>query len=199
MTHQSEVLTSRFTEAVIYCLELHGSQTRKFQPVPYIAHLFSVSALVLEDGGDEDEAIAALLHDALEDQPEKTSPEEIQRRFGERVLTIVKDCTDTPPEYQGGPKPNWEQRKKAYLAHLREKSNRVALADKLHNARGILNAYRSEGDLIWDSLNAGKEKQLWYWRSLVEAFRTGGSNGWMLDELERVVTELETLCKTEGS
>lgn len=197
MTLPSEGLTSRFTEAVNYCLELHGSQTRKFQPVPYIAHLFSVSALVLEDGGDEDEAIAALLHDALEDQPEKTSPEEIQRRFGERVLSIVQACTDTPPEYRGGTKPDWEGRKKAYLAHLRNNSNRVALADKLHNARGILNAYRSDGDLIWGSFNAGKEKQLWYWRALVEAFRAGGSRGWMLDELERVVTELETLCKTD--
>ena len=197
MTHQSEGLTSRFTEAVIYCLELHGSQTRKFRPVPYIAHLFSVSALVLEDGGDEDEAIAALLHDALEDQPKKTSPEEIRRRFGERVLSIVQACTDTSPEYRGGAKPDWEGRKKAYLAHLRNNSNRVALADKLDNGRGILNAYRSDGDLIWGSFNAGKEKQLWYWRSLVEAFRAGGSSGWMLDELERVVTELETLCGTD--
>lgn len=158
-----------------------------------------MSALVLEDGGDEDEAIAALLHDALEDQPKKTSPEEIQRRFGDRVLTIVQACTDTTPEYRGGTKPSWKLRKETYLAHLRNQSNRVALADKLHNARGLLSAYRSQGDLIWDSFNAGKEKQLWYWRSLVEAFRAGGSSGEMMDELERVVTELETLCQRPTS
>jgi (p)ppGpp synthase/HD superfamily hydrolase len=177
-------------------LELHGSQTRKLRPIPYVAHLFSVSSLVLEDGGDEDEAIAALLHDALEDQADKTSPEEIQRRFGERVLAIVQACTDTPPDYRGGSKPSWELRKEAYLAHLRHASNRVALADKLHNARELLSDYRSQGDLIWDSFNAGKEKQLWFWRSLVEAFRAGGSSGRMLDELERVVTELEALSET---
>jgi (p)ppGpp synthase/HD superfamily hydrolase len=193
MTHQPDRLTRRFTEAVVYCLELHGSQTRKLRQTPYIAHLFSVSALVLEDGGDEDEAIAALLHDALEDQPDKTSPEEIRRRFGERVLGIVQDCTDTPREYRGGSKPSWELRKQAYLAHLRRGSSRVALADKLHNARELLSDYRSQGDLIWDAFNAGKEQQLWFWRSLVEAFRAGGSTGRMLDELERLVAELEIL------
>ncbi len=193
MARRSEGLSRRFEDAVVYCLELHGAQIRKLRPIPYVAHLFSVSALVLEDGGDEDEAIAALLHDALEDQPERTSAEEIERRFGERVRSLVEACTDTPPGYRGGPKPSWELRKEAYLAHLRRGSNRVALADKLHNARELLSEYRAEGDRIWDAFNAGKEQQLWFWRALVDAFRAGGSSGRMLDELERVVAELEAL------
>lgn len=197
MPEEPEVLTKNYAEAVAYCLELHGSQVRKLRPIPYVAHLLNVSALVIEDGGDEDEAIAALLHDALEDRPDKTSPEEISRRFGERVLEIVKECTDTPPEYKGGPKPSWQERKKKYIDHLRQKSNRVALADKLHNTRELLIDYREKGDSIWSSFNAGKEQQLWFLRSLVEAFRAGNASARMLDELDRLVTELETLAREE--
>lgn len=107
------LLTSRFEEAMVYAAELHRTQTRKGSRVPYLAHLMSVAALVLEDGGDEDEAIAALLHDALEDHPEKTSREEIRRRFGERVASIVEHCTDTPSDWAGGLKPPWRGRKEA--------------------------------------------------------------------------------------
>ena len=98
-------LSQKYTEALAYCASVHADQRRKGSPTPYLAHLLSVSALVLEDGGDETEAIAALLHDSLEDQPDRTSPEEIRRRFGEDVLRLVVACTDTPPDYHGGPKP----------------------------------------------------------------------------------------------
>ena len=112
-------LTNRFADALDYCFLIHRNQHRKGKPTPYISHLLSVCALVLEDGGDEDEAIAALLHDSLEDQPDKTSREEISRRFGDRVSHLILACTDTPPEYRGGPKPPWKQRKEKYLAHVR--------------------------------------------------------------------------------
>jgi (p)ppGpp synthase/HD superfamily hydrolase len=114
------ILTEHFTDALVYAARLHATQTRKGKPTSYIAHLLSVAALVLEDGGDETETIAALLHDALEDQPKKTSPEEIRQRFGSAVLDLILACTDTPPDYKGGPKPPWKERKEKYLAHLRD-------------------------------------------------------------------------------
>lgn len=194
MSRKPELLTDRFAEAAAYCAMLHRDQTRKFGATPYVAHLFSVSALVLEDGGDEDEAIAALLHDALEDRPEKTSAEEIRMRFGERVLSMVQACTDTPPDYQGGEKPPWRERKEAHLEHLRQRSNRVALADKVHNGRALLAAYRAEGERVWEAFNAGRDEQLWYWRSVVGAFRDGRNEGQLLEELERVVEELSALA-----
>ena len=117
-------LTHHYTQALVYCAEIHAGQRRKGNSTPYLAHLLSVSALVLEDGGDETEAIAALLHDALEDQPGRTSPEEIRRRFGEGVAQLVFACTDTPPDYQGGPKPPWRERKESYLQHIRQGGKR---------------------------------------------------------------------------
>jgi (p)ppGpp synthase/HD superfamily hydrolase len=188
-----EGLTERFREAVAYSFELHGEQSRKLGGGPYVEHLLEVCALVLEDGGDEDEAIAALLHDALEDQPEKTSPREIEQRFGERVLAIVQACSDTQPGYRGGEKPAWRVRKESYLVHLRCEGSRVALADKLHNARSMLAELRARGDVAWSEFNAGREEQLWFYRCVVEAFRENGTGGPMLDELDRTVTELEAL------
>lgn len=190
-------LGERFTRAFKYCFQLHGAQTRKGKSTPYVAHLMAVGALVVEDGGDEDEAIAALLHDALEDQPEKASRKEIARRFGERVLELVTACSDTPRGYKGGKKPPWRRRKEGYLAHVREGASgalRIALADKLHNAREILADYRDEGERLWSRFNASKADQLWFQRSLVEAFRKDGATGFMIEELERVVSELERLA-----
>ncbi len=191
-------LTNRFTDALVYCVRVHSGQQRKGKSTPYVAHLLSVSALVLEDGGDEDEAIAALLHDALEDQPDRTSQEEIGQRFGDHVLHLVLSCTDTPPDYQGGEKPRWRQRKETYLAHLRDGAGsdlRVALADKLHNVRELLADYRCEGDNLWSRFNAGKADQLWYYQALVVAFRQGGVRGQMLLEFERVVSEFVHLVE----
>ena len=189
---------NRLADALVYCVHVHSGQKRKGKSTPYIAHLMSVSALVLEDGGDEDEAIAALLHDALEDQPDRTSPEEIRQRFGDRVLHIVLICTDTPPDYQGGEKPPWRQRKEAYLTHLRDSAGsdmRVSLADKLHNVRELLADYRREGDNLWSRFNAGKADQLWYYQSLVAAFKQCGMRGKMLAEFERVVSEFVNLVE----
>ncbi len=192
------MLTNRFENALVYCVQLHRNQQRKGKPIPYIAHLLSVSALVLEDGGNEDEAIAALLHDALEDQPDKTSREEIARRFGEQVVLLVNSCTDTPLTYRGGVKPPWKQRKEAYLSHLRSGANgalRVSLADKVHNGRELVADYRREGDKIWSHFHAGKDEQLWLYQSLVQAFKQGGARGALYESFEQIVSELEQLCR----
>lgn len=189
--------TSRLEDALIYAVRVHAVQRRDGTDIPYISHLLAVTALVLEDGGDEDEAIAALLHDAPEDQGGRERWEDIRRRFGDRVADIVAGCTDTFDD----PKPDWYERKKAYLARLpeaRASVRRVALADKLHNARCILADFRAVGDRVWNRFNAGKERQLWYYRQLVEVFRRAGSDRMVL-ELDRVVSELEQAVRNNTS
>ena len=189
--------TPRFLDALSYATQLHGTDTRKGTSIPYVAHLLGVCSLVLVDGGTEDETIAALLHDALEDHPTETSREVIAERFGPMVLAIVEACTDTPPDYEGGPKPPWRQRKTAYLEHVSQvdaKGQRVALADKLDNARSILTDYRRIGESLWSRFNAGKEDQIWLFRSLVLAFRTAGATGFLVEEFDRTVSELERLA-----
>lgn len=191
------ILTDRFSGALSHAADLHRDQTRKGKPTPYISHLLGVAALVIDDGGDEDQAIAALLHDALEDQPDKITAAEIGERYGARVRAIVEGCSDTPTGYSGGEKPPWKERKETYLQHLRNCDRerdrgylRVSLADKLHNARELLADYRDRGDEVWGRFSAGKADQLWYYRSLVEAFKHCGRDGKMLAEFERVVGEL---------
>ncbi len=189
------VLSRRYAEAFAYAEALHARQVRKGTNVPYLSHLMSVSALVLEDGGDEDEAIAGLLHDAVEDQGGRPTLEEIQRRFGEKVARIVLACSDSEAE----PKPPWRERKERYVAHIRHADaevRRVSSADKLHNARSILADYRVIGDALFDRFTASKDETLWYYRSLVEAFRSAGASRLVL-ELDLVVTELGRLA--EGS
>lgn len=188
---------TRFQEALILAATVHRGQTRKGTSIPYIAHPLAVCALVLENGGDEDEAIAALLHDTLEDHPETVSREALRERFGERVLSAVEGCTDTPPDYRGGPKPPWRERKQAYIYRIRNEGTgyaRVALADKLHSARSILTDFRLLGDLLWSRFSAGRDEQLWYFRSLVSAFEEAGAPPGMLEEYSRTVTELERLA-----
>lgn len=185
-------LTNRFEEALVYATKLHARQTRKRAGTPYIAHLLSVTALVLESGGGEDEAIAALLHDAVEDQGGQKTLEEIRRRFGENVAEIVLSCTDA----YSFPKPPWQERKESYIDHLKEashESRRVSLADKLHNARSILRDLRLEGDKTWEKFNGGKDGTLWYYRTLLDVF-TEYEDNFMVDELERVVSEIEYLA-----
>jgi (p)ppGpp synthase/HD superfamily hydrolase len=142
-------LSARFDQAFAYASHLHASQTRKGSRTPYIAHLMGVAALVLEDGGSEDEAIAALLHDSVEDHPrEGYTEEEIRLLFGERVLRIVLGCTDAFEH----PKPPWKKRKLDYLKHLSAAPadiRRVSAADKLHNARAVLHDYRHQGERLW--------------------------------------------------
>ncbi len=182
-------LSPRFVDALAYATEVHAGQSRKGTTVPYVAHVLGVCALVLEDGGGEDEAIAALLHDAVEDGGGLPVLEEIRRRFGERVAEIVWACSDTDES----PKPPWKERKTRYIDHVRvagADARRVSCADKLHNARSILRDYRLEGERLWDRFNAPPEEQLWYYRALVQAFQQPGRTA-LVDELERVVGQLE--------
>ncbi|HEY9903254.1 MAG TPA: HD domain-containing protein [Candidatus Sericytochromatia bacterium] len=186
------MLSARFTDGLIFATQLHGNQTRKGSGVPYIAHLLGVASIALEHGANEDEAIAALLHDAIEDQGGAPTREEICRRFDDTVTAIVDGCTDTDIT----PKPPWRQRKEAYIAHISKASTSVLLvsaSDKLHNARSILNDYRVLGDAVWERFKGGKEGTLWYYRSLVKAFLTAGATP-LVNELERTVDELERLA-----
>lgn len=189
------ILSERFADALTYMVDLHARQARKGTRIPYIGHLLSVAGLALEDGGDEDEAIAALLHDAVEDQGGDETLAEIRRRFGKRVADIVEACSDTTVT----PKPPWRERKQRYLDHLRDPNTahaalRVSLADKLHNARAILTDYRTLGEDLWSRFNAPRDDTLWYYHNLVNAFRAAGMTSPMLDEMQRVVAELERLA-----
>jgi (p)ppGpp synthase/HD superfamily hydrolase len=189
---EAPVLGERFKAALTLAADLHHFHARKSTTVPYLSHLLSVAALVLEDGGDEDEAIAALLHDALEDCADQISAAEIEQSFGPRVRGLVEACTDTPPDFAGGSKPGWKERKERYLDSVTNgHGNRISLADKLHNARSILRDHRASPDTIWDRFSAEKEETLWYYRELVKAYRAGGASGFLVDELEHVVRKLE--------
>jgi (p)ppGpp synthase/HD superfamily hydrolase len=186
------LLGNRFQEALRYAASLHSGQRRKGTEVPYISHPLSVAALVLEDGGDEEEAIAALLHDAVEDQGGLETFKEIRRRFGSSVAYIVEGCTDSWET----PKPPWRKRKEEHILLLREASPRVlrvAVADKLHNARSILWELRHNGEGIWSRFKGGREGTLWYYRTLANQFLESG-DGPMVRELDRVVTEMERLA-----
>lgn len=194
------MLTSRFDDAFLYAHQLHGSQLRKGARVPFIAHVMAVTALVLEHGGDEDQAVAALLHDTVEDHPrEGRTSAEILERFGERVHRIVIAMTDSDPnaadEAAKGP---WHERKRSYLRHLAEAPADVLLvaaADKLHNARAVYEDYREDGEAIWARFTVGRDDQLWYYKSLAEVFRgaAAGAPLRLVDELTRTVGSLETL------
>ena len=184
-------ISSRFLDAIAYAAALHGEQQRKFAGGPYLTHLLAVAATVMEHGGNEDEAIAAVLHDAVEDQGGLPTLAEIRRRFGEPVAEIVEACTDTAET----PKPPWRPRKEAYLARLQHASASVRLvsaADKLHNVRSILREYRRSGESLWAMFRGGREGTLWYYRAVVDALKQHGGNA-VVDELERAVVELEQL------
>src|SRR5713226_7187629 len=185
-------LTSRFEDALLFATQLHAKQWRKGTSIPYVAHLLAVTSIVLEHGGDEDEAIAALLHDAIEDQGGVPMREEIRRRFGNVVVEIVDGCTDADTY----PKPPWRARKEAYIARLREASTSVRLvvaADKLHNARSVLADYRVLGESLWRRFNGGKDGTLWYYRAATDALQSSGTTP-LIEELERVVSEIEHLA-----
>lgn len=185
------MLTSRFEEALIYTFYLHNGQIRKGCGAPYISHLLAVAAIVMEYGGDEEQAIAALLHDAVEDQGGLSTLDEIRNRFGARVADIVEACSDSFET----PKPPWRQRKEQYIAHLPEKlpeARLVSLADKIHNVSSILRDYRSMGGEIWSRFKGGKDGTLWYYREITRVFRVTGSEP-LIDELEQLVQELGNL------
>src|SRR5574340_1053492 len=189
-------VSPRLYQALQFVFALHGHDSRKASPVPYLAHLLSVCALVQQDGGDEDEAIAALLHDALEDKPEETSREDILERFGGRVLALVEAATDTRVGYAGGPKEPWQLRKQRYLEHVRladPSMLRVGLADKVDNARSILADHTRIGDRLWERFNRGRADQQWYYTQAVKAFEAAGCRGPLLDELKRLVELISRL------
>lgn len=197
------VLSSRFQEALVYASQLHATQVRKGPSrTPYIGHLLGVASLVLEDGGDEDEAIAALLHDAVEDRPaDGRTQDEIRAQFGDRVHRIVLACTDSDPHAgNGDPKGDWHQRKERHLRELscaRPDVVRVVAADKLHNAWSILGDFRRIGPGVWHRFHAGEEQQLWFYRELITVLRQAldGAESRLLDELERVVGKIERLAR----
>jgi (p)ppGpp synthase/HD superfamily hydrolase len=179
------LLTERFDEAFHYAHRLHRTQTRKGTTIPYISHLMTVAALVVEHGGNEDQAIGALLHDAAEDQGGVKTLEDIRRRFGDAVAEIVSDCTDAWTE----PKPDWRARKEAYLANLSAKPKQsllVSLADKTHNAEAILFDYRVLGDPLWQRFNGGAEGTRWYYSALARVF-SQTIPGRLSDRLSRAV------------
>jgi (p)ppGpp synthase/HD superfamily hydrolase len=185
-------LSPKFEEALIYATRVHGGQLRKKTRIPYIVHLLGVAAIAMEYGANETEAIAALLHDAVEDCGGPERQREIEEKFGKEVAEIVAGCTDTDQT----PKPPWRERKEKYITHLKTASastRLVSASDKLHNAQAIVHNLREEGDEVWERFNAGKDGALWYYRSLVTAFREHGSSA-LIDELDRVVTEMERLA-----
>ena len=187
MAKAGRMLTPRFIDALTFAAELHKEQMRKGTTVPYVSHLMSVCALVLEDGGNETEAIAALLHDAVEDQGGAATREKIRERFGDEVTAIVDGCTDA----ETIPKPPWRERKERYIEHLRSAAApvvRVSLADKLHNARSVLMDLRRHGPSVWDRFKGGRDGTMWYYRSVLDAV---GTSSWLHDEFARVVGELE--------
>src|SRR5271166_5707135 len=181
-------LGPRLQRAFDYAATQHAGQTRKQTAVPYLSHLMAVSSLVLEAGGDEDMAIAALLHDVVEDCGGMPRLREIRRKFGQRVAKIVEGCTDS----FGEPKPEWIERKKEYLAevkHADRDTRLVSASDKLHNVRTILTDYRQDGEAIWVRFNGRKEGTLWYYRALSDEYARKPNR--ITRELEIVVSELE--------
>ncbi len=192
------MLSERFDEALVFAHELHRAQLRKGSDVPYIHHLLAVTALVGEHGGDEDQVVAALLHDAIEDCITEVPDvrEQIGARFGDLVLQIVEACTDADTD----PKPPWRERKEAYIARLRlkEPSNPallVALADKVHNSQSILRDYRRIGDALWPRFRGGRDGTLWYYRELADAFKDKKLGPLGL-EFERVVSSIHRYAES---
>jgi (p)ppGpp synthase/HD superfamily hydrolase len=182
-------LTLRFSEAFAYAAELHAAQKRKLSGSPYVSHLLRVTGIVLEHGADEDEAIAALLHDAVEDQGGVKTLEAIRRRFGPRVAEIVAACSDTDQF----PKPPWRERKESYLAHLRDASASVRLvsaADKLDNVRSLSADFYTLGDALWQHFNGGRDGTLWYYRSVVDILKAAQPSP-LVNELDRATAHFE--------
>lgn len=192
MTGQSAspCLGAKFTDALGYAADLHRTQNRKGGDIPYVAHLLSVAGLVIEGGGDETQAIAGLLHDAAEDQGGQNTLDEIETRFGTDVATIVAECSDTFET----PKPPWRKRKQDYIDHLDEVSQPtilVSLADKLDNARAILRDLRIVGPELWQRFSVhDPQDHLWYYGSLLKVYQRR-NDSWLVDELQRVLAELE--------
>jgi GTP pyrophosphokinase len=193
---KSVKLGPRFLRAFSFAARKHAGQTRKASTIPYVAHLMGVASLVLEFGGDEDLAIAALLHDVVEDCGGAPLLKEVRRRFGRRVAKIVDGCTDS----DSYPKPPWRERKETYIRHLKSadaETRLVSAADKLNNVRSILSDYREVGESVWARFNGGRDGTLWYYRALLEEFRRPRPNR-LIRELELAIRELEAAASPGG-
>ena len=187
-----QLFSDRFERALIYAHKLHKDQVRKGTDIPYISHLLAVTSIVIEAGGDEDETIAALLHDGPEDQGGKETLNGIRRQFGDRVANIVAECSDTF-EY---PKPPWKDRKEKYILRLRTSSKsalKVSFADKLHNMRSILFDYKIVGEKLWPRFTGGKEGTLWYYQTLVDTYRETSAPDNLVNEISNEFNELISL------
>lgn len=190
------VLTDRFDRALLYATHVHGGQARKGTGVPYVAHLLAVAATVLEYGGSEEMAVAALLHDAVEDQGGAPRLTDIRNRFGDRVADIVRSCTDSIANSSAGQqKEDWQTRKTRYINHLNtvdQETLLVSLSDKIHNARSILRDLRKPeiGASVWARFKNPKKDTLWYYRELADAFRRLRP-GQLANELTEIVEVLE--------
>jgi (p)ppGpp synthase/HD superfamily hydrolase len=187
-------LGARFEEALNRTFELHHLQIRKGSGVSYLGHLLGVASIVIDAGGTEDQAIAALLHDAIEDAGGEAARIDIEAQFGSGIAEIVSACSDTDQD----PKPPWRERKEQYLEHLELAPDTVllvSLADKLYNARAIVLDHAEVGDRVWDRFSVGRDGQLWYYRALANVFgrRLPGP---LSAELESAVQRLETPSKT---
>ena len=191
------MLSNRFEKALLWAVDMHAGQFRKGTNIPYISHLLAVASIVLENGDNEDEVIAALLHDAAEDSGGKETLEKIKDEFGEKVAEIVAACTDTYDD----PKPEWRLRKENYIKHLPKapvSAQLVSLADKLHNARSIYRDYLAEGEMLWDRFNGKKDGTLWYYRQLIITCQKLNypKHQLLVQELDKVVTEIEDLASS---
>ncbi len=189
-------LGPRFRRAFLFAADKHAGQTRKASTIPYIAHLMGVASLALEAGGDEDLAIAALLHDVVEDCGGLPMLKEVRRRFGKRVARVVEGCTDADTY----PKPPWRARKEKYIAHLKKAdadTRLVSAADKLNNVRSIVSDYRAIGESVWSRFNGGREGTLWYYRTLRDEFLRHKPNR-ITRELDLAVNELELLAAAKS-
>jgi GTP pyrophosphokinase len=184
---------SRFAQALVYAETAHTGQLRKGSAVPYIAHLLGVAALALEHGANEDEAIAALLHDTVEDCGGLPRLADLRGRFGPTVAEIVLGCTDATEI----PKPPWKERKEAYLQHLESASPSVLLVsmcDKLHNLRSLLLGLRREGASAWRIFKGGKEGTLWYYRAILAVYSERDVYPLLFAELEDALIEAHRLA-----
>ena len=191
-------LDERFGEALVYATRLHADQARKGKPTPYIAHLLAVASLALEAGADEDEAIAALLHDAVEDQGGERIRREVEDRFGSRVAGLVVALSDSLSDTSDGSnKEPWKVRKDRYLAHLAVADPSVRMlsaCDKLHNLRDLLEDYAVLGDRLWDRFSAGPKEQLWFYREIIRIVAQG-QQGAVYRRLKLALGELETIVE----
>ncbi len=185
-------LGTRFADAVQLAVDLHSQQARKGSTIPYLGHLLGVCGLVIDAGGSEDEAIAALLHDAVEDQGGAPTLERIRAQFGSNVAAIVEACSDTDVV----PKPPWRQRKEAYIEHMQTASAsvlRISAADKLNNLRAIVRDYVQIGEKLWLIFNPDAD-QVWYYGALLRVFMTR-LPGPMTEELRQTYNTLLDVMK----